>query len=634
MAIYYINPHTTVNGTGTFASPYSMASLTRTAVVAGDEFRILGVALTSLLTATVYTATNPSGSSFTITAGGGLGADWAQGDTLYLPAYDTFATVHSVSGNVLTLNSFITVPIPNTSVATGITVRRVNRASHGVSTNVTQMYVAGAVAVDNVTVSDCWINATTRVTDGTVKTLLTSSFAGAVQCFLDTSASATIGGWVMNLQNTHIMCGRAATQNAATLQLTIRSSNTAYNINQLYTNAGSTAVPTFILSTGFSANPINLTVNLVNNTTNLLIGTANSFSTNSTFNITNFYCNTPQGLFGNATNLLGNHINLTMTIASFICLSAGNTFQFIGANNLTYTVTNLMDIYLNSDPASLMNTSFGTGILNFGPSFVMYKDKRLSTVTNINTKYVITTDNTQGGTYLVFPANDPPGITFSNAYNGFNWSAGTSNGNFRSNRLTPIVYNIQYPTVPTTPAQFPDSMTSGFNVLLTDRAGGTPIEILSPFGVAAFQVNAYDLSPYVTTDASFFRTAGPSLKSLLLTRTPSYWKHPYSATYDGRAVKSIKIPVISGTSYTVSGYIQTNTTLSDWNTTGGACRMAIIANNNAEVTGQNMTTSCVGAWEQFTLTFTAVATSEYSLSWSMCYAASNTSFWLDDLTIV
>jgi hypothetical protein len=604
--------------------------------VAGDEFRILGVALTSLLTATVYTASVPFGASFTITAGGGLGADWTQGDTLYLPTYDTFATVHSVSGNTLTLGNFINVPIPNSSVSAGVTIRRVNRAVYGASTNVTQMYIAGVAPVDNITVSDCWIDATTRVTDGTVKTLITSSFNGASLCFLDSSvATPALGGWVINLQNTHIMCGRATTQNASTLTLQMRSSNTAYNINQVYTNAGSTPITTFTISTGFFSNPINLTVNITNVTSNLLVATSNSFSTNTTINITNFFCSSPQNLLGTATNTLGNHINLTMTVGSFFCTNVSSAvFQILGGNNFTYTVTNLIDGTADVDPVNLLTQSYGTGSLNFGPSFVFYKNRRAATVTFIPIKYAMASDSTQGGTYLVFPANNPPGITYSVQNDSLSWSAGTSNANFRGNRLTPIVYNIQYQTVPTDPSVFPASLTNGLNALLTDRAGGTPVELLSPYGVASFQSNAYDVWPYVTTDATFFRTAGPSLKSLLITRLSSYWKHPYSATYDGRAVKAIKIPVISGTSYTVSGYIRTDTTLSDWTNTGGACRMAIIANNNAEVTGQNMTTACIGAWEQFTLTFTAVATSEYSLSWSMCYAASGTSFWLDDLTIV
>ena len=58
MAIYWLDPHiSTTGGTGTFASPYSIASATRAAFSPGDELRVKSVLLTNLLTATVYTAT-------------------------------------------------------------------------------------------------------------------------------------------------------------------------------------------------------------------------------------------------------------------------------------------------------------------------------------------------------------------------------------------------------------------------------------------------------------------------------------------------------------------------------------------------------------------------------------------------
>jgi hypothetical protein len=42
MATYYLNPYTATNGTGTFASPWSASSTTRTGLASGDEIRILG----------------------------------------------------------------------------------------------------------------------------------------------------------------------------------------------------------------------------------------------------------------------------------------------------------------------------------------------------------------------------------------------------------------------------------------------------------------------------------------------------------------------------------------------------------------------------------------------------------------
>jgi hypothetical protein len=69
---------------------WSLSSTTRTGLASGDEIRILGVALTSLLTATSYTATVASRATLTITAGGGLGADWALYDVCYIQELDVF----------------------------------------------------------------------------------------------------------------------------------------------------------------------------------------------------------------------------------------------------------------------------------------------------------------------------------------------------------------------------------------------------------------------------------------------------------------------------------------------------------------------------------------------------------------
>jgi hypothetical protein len=160
MAIYYINPHTTTNGTGTFASPWSLSSTTRTGLAAGDEIRIFGVALTSLLTATSYTATWSAPHSLTITAGGGLGADWAIGDVCYIPDFDTFFVLSAKSGNIIGGSSGNSLPIFNTSVAS-VTIRRVNTTTYPAGSTGTQTVLSDVL--NNITISDCWTAATTRV---------------------------------------------------------------------------------------------------------------------------------------------------------------------------------------------------------------------------------------------------------------------------------------------------------------------------------------------------------------------------------------------------------------------------------------------------------------------------------------
>jgi hypothetical protein len=95
------------------------------------------------------------------------------------------------------------------------------------------------------------------------------------------------------------------------------------------------------------------------------------------------------------------------------------------------------------------------------------------------------------------------------------------------------------------------------------------------------------------------------------------------------STKNIKIPVVAGTAYTISGYIRTDqTTFTD-----GHCIVAL-TDGFTTTNSQSMTTACINAWEQFTMTYTATLTQEINLAISMKFSAGAKSFWIDDLTIV
>ena len=126
--------------------------------------------------------------------------------------------------------------------------------------------------------------------------------------------------------------------------------------------------------------------------------------------------------------------------------------------------------------------------------------------------------------------------------------------------------------------------------------------------------------PKVQLDAAVYRTAGPSLQAALTTM---------SSNFSGRWTrKTIKLPVTSGQSYTVTGWIRSNdTAFAD-----GDCVMKVML-NATQLASQSMTTAARNAWEQFTLTFTAPYTGEAALVWQMRWYLGNKSMWLDDLTI-
>lgn len=611
MAIYYIDPHTTTNGTGTWASPWSLASSTRTGLTNGDEIRIKGVALTSLLTATSYTATVTNNYQLTITAGGGLGADWVAGDVAYLPAYDTFFKVYSVSSNVIQVyTSSSMLPIKDWS-ATSLTVRKVDTTTYPVSTTSSAYNIGAATNLDGVTVSDCWTNATTRVTDGTVKTLFNNSYTVTNMTLYMTKAASTAGGsgWTVNLQNTHVLCSRTTTNGY--VETYINSTSSTYSINQIYSwGSGGTG---FIQVAGVTGNTIN-----IEHFTNYYGLGAGCFATqNNTYNITNLLTANAY-IAGNGAGISVPNNTINITNFSFIAVAFSSLFVLINNTSSTLNITGTIDQY-GATAATYMFSGYGNLTINIGASVVYYYNKRAAQK-SLWTYYCEYSSSAASGPTIYFPAfNVSNGWTYSvNIYN-----TTTVSPTLPSRGGPPDDFKIIYP-VNNLAATTPAGVIGNCNIIVSFEDGSAPFEILGVFGTYNSSTTASNQNlPKVTTDAAVYRTTGPSLKSYLDSRVTSTW-----ASNQAKATKTIKIPCTSGTSYTVTGYIRTDDTAY----TNGDCRVGIYL-NDAEVTGQDMTTACENAWEQFTLTFTATTTGEYVFTWSMYYANGAKSYWLDDLTI-
>ena len=604
MAIYYIDPHTTINGSGTWASPWSLNSSTRTGLAAGDEIRIKGVALTSLLTATSYTATLTNTQTLTITAGGGLGADWAAGDVGYLPDYDTFFKVVTVATNAISVSTSSILPIYNWSV-TSLTVRRVNLASYPVGST-SSLNIGSATAINSITVSDCWTDATTQVTDGSVKSLLNSSSAATIT-FYPTTVTSLCSSWVVNLQNTVAMCG--ALSNSVYLDAT----SSTINIGQVFSNG---------TAGGFNGNSSYPTTGTTVNITHLAAPTPmsgfGSFGQGNTFNITNLSANYTDYLFGSSATCActGNTVNLTNVFASTTG-SATAIFSFTSANELTLNFTGVYDFYGATQPTILFNGAM-SGNITISSSVVGYYNKRTSTIATIGTKASIFVSN--------YPVVFAPNITVNNSWTFTNKYNSGGFGAIPTSSISnlPCEILISLPNTTDLPSGAPYGFLYALNQTVIGRDGSAPFQNLAIYGLGLTSNVTNTQTPKVTTDATVYKTIGPSLKAYLATRTSAYW-----LTKAARAVKTIKVPCVAGTSYTVSGFIRTD----DASYVNGDVRCSIYF-NDLEVIGRDMTTSCVNAWEQFTLTFTASQTAEYVFVWKMYYENGAKSYWLDDLTIV
>lgn len=610
MAIYYINPHTTTNGDGSFASPWSLSSNTRTGLTSGDEIRILGVPLTSLLTATSYTATWSASHSLTITAGGGLGADWGVGDVCYIEDFDTFFVLSAKSSNVIGGNFGNCLPIFDTSVAS-VTIRRVDIATYPPGSNGTQTVFN--TALSNITVSDCWTDATTRVTDGSVKTVIWSNTtSGGITCAL-IPFNNTITGITVNLENTHLIGSRGGN---STITVSCGGVGTTINLNQLGGLPSESSSGGF-QSRGTASSTSTFNVKSATRTLTYGIGTC-------VFNITNFYNFGPRNA---VTDNTGFFCTSTINIDNYI---KGDTstiylFRLNVINPVNIFIKNLVDVYGNGGAQGIFDNSSGKINVTYGSGFVFYKNKRTITVTTINYGYY-----QFGGTLQ--PANSPiyfseivrpPGITISATNDVYLFATTLGYPNRVQNEQGVQKISIASANAGTQALSIYQNVNSS-NLLFIYRNGDSPKEMLGIKGKAQ-QTAGFNSSPIVSLNNSVFRTTAPSLETILGSYDSNVWDGNSS---DSLCRKQIKVPVEEGTSYTITGYIRTNETAY----ANGDCNVYAYFNDDT-LDSQSMTTSCVNAWEQFTLSFTAPETGEVLFSWEMHFSSGSKSFWLDDIEI-
>lgn len=616
MTIYYVSPFALTNGTGTWAAPYSTNSPTRAALVAGDEVRLVSKLLTDILFPTVYTATLTDYRTLTLTAGGGLGADFVTGNICYLPQWDTFFRVTAVVGNTITVGTSSCLPIYNSAVNTNVTVQRV---TSGVPAGASTAQTVWTAMADNVTVTDGWIADGVRVTDGTAKSLITSGTSGVTVRIDNSSGTITPRtGVTIDLGQTHVMPGVATTGSA---QVVLATGGADFVLGQVYTH-----------TTG---------------TTALSIGTTSSIYIGGSITIKHMSGYGPLGgiCVKNATLIFE---RTAMRYGDFVLYSANSTvFTYVShctitfggivsgnsgaANSLFYgnalsandvTFTEFIDCY-GTQSTSAVSSLWGDYQLTLAPSLSIYNSRRVNNPTAFTHRFQLNGIPIDGPAILAVPTISLGTKTISTAdlqlgnIALFNTNPGIESALYKQ----PTVMRIESPYVLTAVSRYPQASSLSRNILVTYRDGTLPVEVLgidsSPYSSNIPASNA----PRVVQDSGIVHTVGPSLKASISTRTAAYW--PSHA----RAVKPIKIPVTGGLSYTISGYVRSNVS----GFTTGDCRMSVVF-ANAEVAGQDMTSAAYAAWEQFTLTFTAAYTGEAILAWELYYRAAG-DIWLDDLTI-
>ena len=631
MAVYYVDPFIGLgSGNGTWASPYAMNNTTRTALVAGDEVRIVAKYINDILTATTYTATF-SGTSITLSAGD---ADWVTGNIAYFPDYGTFAKVRTKSGTILGFQSGGMVPIPMITPAT-INVRRVDPAIAIANTSASLYFTAGNyTSLNNLTITDGWVADGVRVTDSSVISLMHSTQAN-VNYYLHymggVSGEGLPTGWTYDCGRTAMLGGVGANANISVYMPARTCTMTFF---QIFSASNSSAC----LIGGNGSLPVldSVTLNITHYNCAAFIGS--SLLTKAlTMNVTNYYTNNSGYWSQPALQATGtaNFDTATITIGSYFANSTPSAIALLftqdyllGRMSVTFTDAYKANFALVSSNYGMSRT-FGNYDVSFGANFKIYEASGTQ-MTSFPRKWGINGSVTWPGSsvnMLIVPGiATPPGVTFSATQYDFQlagslrpWGNGSPSqmmlGEVPPMRWVSLPDSVSY--------NVPQWNARSGNVLVTFRDGTTdPIELL---GVRADYRTDNPLAaaqtPRVTIDATQFVTTGvPSLRSYLTTYSAS--NHSYSY-----CTKTIKIPVTAGVARTVTGWVKSNSAILD-----GDIRLRITINNTV-LASQSMLSNASYTWRQFTLTFTPSYTGEANLCWDHRFSAGAQGFWLADLTI-
>lgn len=616
MAIYYIDPHSNVNGNGAWANQYSLWNITRATAASGDEYRIKGVALANLLTATTYTANYTNSQTLTLTAGGSLGADFAGNDVIWLPGINGFQKVSSVTGNALSFYQMVFWS--NTANQTDITLRRVDTATYPGGNTLTAYFTANLTG-SNITVSDCWTADGTRVTDGTVKTLINTSSAttGALQVYPETASAglsiAVDPRRTYNLENTHIVPGNFANGQAT---FNLLSSNVTCTLGSIA--SGSTNAPVVVGGTPGGVTNISLTIGSV-------AGGVSLTGSNITVTISNVVANTNGAIHPTTTTQTINS-KVTYGNVTTYTTSTGVGSVLIGSTTDTtgiiYTINGPWDHYTSTTGYSIA-TGYGNYAISWGPSFTLTGNRRATNITALGNRWTIGTTTSSTGFRRIPDIPVPTGWSTPSVY--MNATTSSILAGSASSNTVPSQGIVSCPT------QIGSAQRSGgrnayTNNLFINRDGTDPYELLGTYNpIATTATNpTYVQTVVAFPTTSVVRTTGPALQLLLSSRVTNFWVAGAPCV----STKTFKIPVTSGVTYTTSGYIRTD--ISTYAT--GDCKVRVLQNDTTLLANQNMTTSCINSWENFSMTFVPTITGEATFCMDVYYAAAG-NFYLDDFTI-
>lgn len=201
MAIIWYDPLALNQGTGTYASPYQFSYTGALNLQDGDEIRLKAVDLaseyfTAELPATITASRADASGTFYITDPSFYFSVGQMGITSdgYLFSVDSIGT------NYIRTSALHTMGITQSTLEAGTTtVRALGIYLPALGTSMHFPHITSTIT-GNVTVTDGWIDETTRVTDGSAITVIGNRTTGTSYFYLG------FPGVVFDLPNTHIVC--------------------------------------------------------------------------------------------------------------------------------------------------------------------------------------------------------------------------------------------------------------------------------------------------------------------------------------------------------------------------------------------------------------------------------------------
>ncbi len=677
MAVYWLDPLTTTNGTGTYASPFSYSSTgNRSTLVDGDELRIKSNYTSNILDSESDTVilgqTNQSPIyPWEAEVQGTPNISWANGDIAYFPAYDTFIRVTNVttasnSNTLLKCPSNTMFPIPLT--ATGnITVKRVASSYTTPSMNSSRFYFFASIPNsgfngNTYSITDGWVSETLRVTDGTAVSLFDNrhtsnpSFrpTSELSHTSSTAPSQTLDTLNVNMHNSVIL-GPNSNSTRST-EITINT-NSNFNFKQLWLGGGNTSSPRF---QSVCAYPTDVTVNIdhlhIYGGNSIGVGHGyvggtieDAFISNITYNVdkiysyylitgvagTNAYRNVSTYPPSNLTfDYNENHcysIVLTSTVPAILDFSDYNTLTLdLGPcyvsreiNTTTNTNYNFSRIVLkkSSDLSITYKSNYAITSLYGGNSTNLTSFEYRSMFAAGGPSYRRLIHNSQE---LILPTL-PTGFSATNNVNQYFYNIVSSTGN--SKRLTQslnspsrdfikIPDNIDVTKFRTSTIRY---AREAHNFIFNDRTVSFP-----ELGGRLYRNDGSSVryQPWVSEDTSMYKTDSPSLNMYLDT---FYFRF---SGYD--FFHKIMFPVENNVSYTITGSVRTDRS----SMSTGDCKI-LIGDTHGEVTtiSNSFTSSSYNGWENFSLSYTAEATGIATVVWDCKFNGDNQNYWLDDLEI-